>query len=161
MSRVKFEAKNPGSLGLPIWLSFLMVSLFSIPLLLIPMIPISEIVKTPALLVFYPIAVFPLGVLYVLRRLMTRYGLRVYENGDARIEFPFKIVQIKQGTLREIVVQTRFVAALNGYRTWIQFVDLSGRILASLSPNAFASEPLHQFIAAVKETNPGVDFRVA
>ncbi len=159
MPNLKFETKNPGSLGLPIWLSVLMVSVFSIPLFAIPLIPLKEVLSTPLLMLLYPIACFPLTVLYVLKRLMTRYALRVYENGDAHIVFPFKTVHLKRGSLREVVVATRFVSAVNGYRTWIQFVAVSGNILASLSPNAFESEPLQQFIAALMETNPNLVFR--
>ena len=117
MQRIKFFTKNSGNLGLPRWLSFIMVTAFSIPLLALPFIGVKDICEPPLLVLIYPAAFFPLSILYLLRRLMTRYALRVYEDGSSDIIYPFTTVHIPRDRLQALVFETRFIAAVNGDRT--------------------------------------------
>lgn len=159
MQRILFATKNPGKLGVPLWIAIVMVVAFSIPLFALPFIRLSDIYETPLLILIYPAAFFPLSLLYLLRRLMTRYALRVYEDGSLDVIYPFTAIHIPRERLQELFFETHFIATVNGNRTWIRFVDSKAEVIATLSPNAFDRESLDGFIAALKATNVGLKVR--
>lgn len=153
---VVFEARNPGKLPVPGCLGCLMVAVFGMPALMLPLITWKEVPQNPWLLLVYIGAFFPLGVLYVLKRLMSRYNLRVFQDGSVELVYPFKSVRIPQAELASVVLQSTYVGAIQGPVTALVFASRDGRLLASLQPQAFGGDVIARFIAALRSVNPDV-----
>ena len=71
-------------------------------------------------------------MLYVCARLISRYALSVYANGDTEITYPFSVVTIRNSELASIVSERHYLEATQSYVTCVRFVDRRGKILASL-----------------------------
>jgi hypothetical protein len=151
-NNVLFQTQNQGSFGVSSLLEIFLFMVFAMPAIVLPLFTFHELPETPWVALLYPIGFFPLGVLFVLKRLMTRYALRVYETGAAEIVFPFRTFRIASEDLSRIVLETAYVAAVSSNRTWIRF----DRILTSLSPMAFSSEELQLFFEAIQKANPSL-----
>ncbi len=154
MNALLFHAENKGSLGLPRWILFLMITMFGLPAVVLPLFTWHELGQNPLLVILYIVAWFPLGVMYFLKRLMTRYGLRVYQDGQVEIVYPFSIQRWNVHQMSEVQHKRHFVGATHSYRTWIHFFDLEGKHLCSLSPMAFQAEDLATFTSQLKLLNP-------
>ncbi len=154
-----FEYKNRWTLGMPRPIQFIMFLVFGFPAL-VPLMTWKLVAETPWIIVLWIACCFPLTVLYVLGRLMSRYGLRVFSNGDVEIIFPFSRVSIAGNNLKGIVAERFYVEATKGYVTWIRFVDAGGHVLASVSPIAFPSETWSGFVESLRQAKPGLDVRL-
>jgi hypothetical protein len=153
---VVFEARNPGKLPVPGCLGCFMVGVFGMPAVMLPLMTWKEVPQNPWLLLVYIGALFPLAVLYVLKRLMSRYNLRVFQDGLVEIVYPFKTVRITQAELASVALQSTYVAALNGPRTSLVFTSRDGRMLASLAPQAFGGDAITRFVETLRSVNPDV-----
>ena len=155
-----FSARNPGRLPVPGVLGCVMVVAFSLPAVMLVATTWKELPNYPWLAAAWVGSLFPLAVLYVIRRLMTRYNLRLYADGLVEIVFPFKTVRIARGELASVTAQGVYVAAIRARRTWLVFASRDGKVLASLSPSAFEAGVVERFLGALREVNPQVAISV-
>jgi|GEM_PF-3283116 hypothetical protein len=150
---IVFQHKNRVGLGLPILIQILMIGVFALPLSL-PLLTWKLIPENPALLILWPISILPWTMLYLLARLISRYGLIVYSNGDTTLIFPFNTTTIKGEQLGSIVVEKNYMAATKSYMSWVRFADAQSNVLASLSLSAIPSEAMTKYLVALKSTKP-------
>ncbi len=155
-----FSYRHPAALGLPLVIQFVMVIAFGMPAVACVLFTIHELPGNPWLLLLYLAAMFPLLVLYVLARLMSRYGLVVFRNGDVDIIYPFSKVSVNAGKLGSIVSDSRYIPAMKSHMTWFRFVDNDGQIIFSLAKNAFSHQVYSDFFAALQAANPGIRITV-
>jgi hypothetical protein len=149
-----FSYRHPTSLGLPIIIQLVMVVAFGGPALACIMFTLQDLPQNPWLVFLYMVACFPLVVLVILARLMSRYALAVYGNGDLEVTLPFSKVTVAAGKLDSIVPESRYVAATKSQMTWLRFVDHDGRVILSLSSSSFSNQVFDDFFAAARATNP-------
>lgn len=152
---IVYHHQNPIRLGLPWSIQAIMFAVFSIPLMF-PLLTWKLVPEMPWIVLLWPIALFPMGVMYMLARLMSRYGVTVYATGDTLITFPFQRVSIKREQLASIVLEKNYVAATKSYMSWLRFADKSGKVITSLSPQALPDEALGKYLEALQSTNPAL-----
>ena len=156
-----FEARNSGQLGVGGCLTAVMLIVFGgIPLGLVAM-TVGEIGEAPILLpLFYLVSLFPLAVLFVVRRLMTRYRLRLERGGTVEVTLPFKSVRLAPGELA--AVRTASVAAATPGTSSMQiayahFIGTDGQVKASIAMRVLSPEQWRDFFAALSQLHPGVE----
>lgn len=157
--RVVFRAKNPMSLGVPAVIQWLMIIVFGFPTIL-PLLTWKLVPGIPWVVILWPICFFPWLVLYGCARLISRYALIVYANGNVEITYPFSVATIRSSELVSVVSDRHYLEATQSYVTWVRFVDRSGKILASLSPIAFSPETFSLFLRHLAEVKPDLQIGV-
>ncbi len=103
----------------------------------------------------YVLAFFPLGVLFVLRRLMARYALRLHADGAVELVLPFKTHRLPAGSLARVVFSAVGVAN-RGRQTFAGFVGVDGRVAASVAASAFSTAQWRDFLDALRKAAPHV-----
>lgn len=152
--RLIFEFHHPRGLGLPIFIQIVMIVAFGMPSIACFLFTLQELPQHPWLVLVYLVSLFPMAVLYLLARFMGRYALKVYENGDLEVTFPFSKKILSSGSVSKITSDSRYVAATKSTMTWIRFVSHEGQILLSLAGSVFAKQVFDEFVAAAKSANP-------
>ncbi len=127
---------------------------FGMPAAACILFTIHELPQHPWLILLYVISCFPVAVLFVLRRLMSRYALAVYENGDLEVTFPFSRKVLPSGSIEKITADSRYVAATQSRMSWIRFVGQKDKIHLSLARSTFSDQVFADFFAAAKARNP-------
>ncbi len=160
-AEVLFKTQPVEGLPVPGWIMAIMVFCFSLPLMVIP-ITIKEVPSNPWILLAWLAAPFPLSVLYVLRRLFTRFEMVLYADGGVHITKPFSQTMIASGQLHSIIALTR-AAHVSGQGTairipipWLYFYDASDRQITMVSPSAFRAEDVSGFLNALARYFPKV-----
>ena len=137
-------------------LIWLIGSVFALPSIALVLFTCHELGEMPWLAIFYVVSLFPLAVLLVLYRLMTRYRLRFFSDGEAEIVFPFSTVRLDRNNLAQIMIKRHFQPTTNSHREWIHFIDKSGKTITSLAPMAFSPAEIEQFFAMIRQHRPDV-----
>lgn len=153
---VIFQAGNAGGLPVPPVIGCFMMGAFGLPAVMVVATTWRQIPQYPWLLLVYLASLFPFLVLWVIKRLMSRYALRVFSSGDVEVVFPFKTVRIGRFDLATVAITSNYVHAINARRYWIVLADRAGKTLATFSPSAFTPQSLQAFVAAVLQVNPSV-----
>lgn len=152
--RIVFETGNPGRLAVPGLLTVLMTALFGGIAAMLVATTWSLLPANPWLAAVWVAALFPLAVLWALKRLMARYALRVFADGAAEIVLPFKRVHIAPGALTAIARRDASVG--NGLRrTWIDFAGPDG-VHATVAARAFSPAQFDAFAAALRGAGAAV-----
>lgn len=149
-----FAYRRPAGMGLPVMIQVVMFIAFGLPAVACVLFTFQELPQNPWLFGLYLVSLFPLAVLYLLTRLMSRYALAVYENGDLEITFPFSREVLPAGSVARVSSDSRYVAATASQWTWFRFVGQEDKILLSLAGSAFPQNVLADFLAAAKSVNP-------
>lgn len=139
---------NSGGWKILIWL---IGSVFALPPTALVLSTFHELSETPWLAIVYVVALLPLAILLLLYRLIARYRLRFYRNGDAEIVFPFSTVRLDRQNLSQITIKRHFQPSTNSHREWIHFIDKSGKTITSLAPLAFSQTEIEQFFALFRQ----------
>ncbi len=155
-----FAYRHATSLGLPLIIQVVMIVAFGLPALACILFTLQDLPQNPWLIILYLVACFPLAVLFVLARLMSRYALAVFENGDLEVKLPFSRVTVAAGTLDSIVLESRYVAATKSQMSWFRFVDRDGRVILSLASSAFSNQVFEDFFKAARASNPSLRVKV-
>lgn len=156
MAAIIFETGNPGRLGVPAFLAVFMVVIFGMPAILLPATTWDMVPEHPVLLpAVYVLAFFPLAVLFVLRRLMARYAMRLFADGAVELVLPFKTHRLAAANLARIVFSAAG-AANRGRQPFANFVGPDGRVAASVAASAFSTGQWHAFLDALRSTAPNV-----
>ncbi|AVP99431.1 hypothetical protein C7S18_20655 [Ahniella affigens] len=155
MSDVLYQIKNPGELPLPKPLVWFMYLMFSIPLLMIPM-TLTEIPENPWLLVAYPFCFLPLGIMWLLKRLMGRYGITVGQDGRLEVMLPFKTDRFAPGTLKRVALhQTRMhMSGRVTTRTFLQLIGAQDKLLTHFDVAAFTQADVEGLLGALRQLDP-------
>lgn len=156
-----FEAKNAGQFGVGGCLTSWMYIVFGgMPVLLVLM-TIGEFSEAPVgLTIFYILSLFPLAVLFVLRRLMARYALRLYRDGAVETVLPFKSIRIAPADLAAI--RTASVSAATPgtssiRKAYVYFLSRDGASQAVVAASAFTDEQWQGFYKALAGVRPDVE----
>jgi hypothetical protein len=163
MSNVKvlFQTKPVEGLPLPRWILAIMVFSFSLPLMVIP-ITMKLVSSNPWVLVFWVGAAFPLTVLYLLRRLFTRFSMILYSDGGMLLIQPFARLLIAPGQLHSVMAMTQQAhisgqgAAVRVPIPWLFFYDATDKQITRVSPMAFGAEDTSEFLRLLAQHFPGV-----
>jgi hypothetical protein len=158
---VAFEIRNRGGLPLPAVIQGIMLLVFAMPLIVIPM-TFSEVAKHPMVLLVWLAACFPLALMYVLKRLFTRFAVALYQDGGVRITQPFTTHNISREQLATIVTRTN-QAHVGGANTaarvavpWMYFFDSADKKLAQVSPAGFDASDIEKLLGEVRRLRPDV-----
>ena len=155
-----FEARNSGQLGVGGCLTAIMLAVFGgIPLGLVVM-TLPEFGEAPVMLsIFYVLSLFPLAALYVLRRLMSRYRLRLERGGTVEVTLPFKTVRIAPGELAAVRT-AEVTAATSGNtpmrRAFAHFIGTDRQVKASIAMSVLTAEQWQEFFTVLSRTRPDV-----
>ena len=144
---------SSGGWKIVIWL---IGSVFTLPSIALVLFTFHELGETPWLAIFYVLSLFPLAVLLVLYRLMTRYRLRFFSDGEAEIVFPFSTVRLDRNNLAQVMIKRHYQPTTNSHREWIHFIDKNGKTITSLAPMAFSHAEIEQFFAMIRQHRPDV-----
>ncbi|MBX3577903.1 MAG: hypothetical protein KF723_11885 [Rhizobiaceae bacterium] len=156
MAEPLFETGNPGRLGVPPAGMILMIVVFGFPAVMLPATTWSLVPEFPIMLpAFYLLALFPLAVLFVLRRLMSRYALRLLNDGTVELVLPFKTIRLSAATLSRVVF-SRAGTANRGQQTFASFIDARGTVAASVAASAFSSGQWQGFLDALRTLAPHI-----
>jgi hypothetical protein len=152
---VAFQTGNPGKLALPGFATIFMAVVLGFPAVVLPPMTWDLQPEMPILLpVLWIGACFPLAVLYVLGRLMSRYALRVFSDGSIDIVFPFKTVPIDAGKLAS--VRQASGGSQRMRQVFVQFVTIDGKVAADVARNAFSTVQWSGFFDALRQAAPQV-----
>ena len=156
-----FEMRNSGDLGVGGCLTIVMLVVFGgIPLMLVAM-TWQELDEAPVLLpVFWLVSLFPLGALYVLRRLMRRYAVRLRHDGGVELILPFKTIRLEPGELVAVRPDTVSVATPGSApvrRRFAHFIGPDRSVKASLAMSAFSDAQWEEFLARLARVRPDVE----
>lgn len=157
MTEVLYQIKNPGELPLPKPIVWLMYVMFSMPLLMIPM-TLTDVPETPGLLLAYPFCFLPLGVLWLLKRLMGRYAITLFHDGRLEVTLPFKTDRFAAGTLKRVAIhQTRMhISGRVTVRTFLQLIGANDKLLAHFDVAAFPQADVEGLLAALRQLDPQI-----
>lgn len=133
-----------------------MLIAFGGPALMLVAMTIHEIREAPWMVLLWPVAFFPFLVVWTLKRLMTRYALRAFNNGDIEIVFPFKRQLIKREQLSSVTIKSRYVQQLQATQTFYLFGDSSGSVLANVHHGAFSNDQWESFLGALQRHHPSL-----
>ncbi|MDW8403297.1 hypothetical protein [Chloroflexus sp.] len=86
---IVMHVKAKGGLPLPGCLVAIMVAVFSMPLLAIPF-TWQDAAREPSIILFWPLAFVPLGIVAGLYYLFQHFALTLYHDGRLVIAQPFK-----------------------------------------------------------------------
>lgn len=152
MTDVLYQIRNPGELPLPKPIVWLMYGMFSLPLLMIPM-TLADVPETPWLLVAYPFCFLPLGTLWLLKRLMGRYGITLFHDGRLDVTLPFKTDRFAAGTLKRVAIhQTRMhISGRVNARTFVQLIGANDKLLTHFDVAAFATAEVEGLLVALRQ----------
>jgi hypothetical protein len=158
---VAFEMRNTGDFGVGGCLTAVMLVVFGgMPLMLVAM-TFQELGEEPVLLpIFWLVSLFPLAVLYVLRRLMRRYAVRLRRDGGVELILPFKTIRIERGDLAAVRTDTVNVAtpaSAPARRRFAHFIAPDRQVKGSLAMSAFRDEQWQEFFARLAELRPDVE----
>ncbi len=159
-ANVVFEIRNRGGLPLSPVVQWIMIVVFSLPLILIPM-TVGQVKAHPSLLLLWIGACFPLGVLWTLKRLFTRFAVARFADGSVRITQPFTTRTIARDQLATIVTKTN-QAHVGGGTTarvavpWMFFFDHADKQLEKVSPSGFAGDDVSRLLAEIARLRPDV-----
>lgn len=155
-----YEMRNSGQLGVGGCLTSVMLIVFGgMPLMLIAM-TVQDIAEAPiSLPIFYLVSFLPLGILYVLWRLMKRYALRIRRDGEVELVLPFKTIRMARGELgsvktAEVRAETPGTSPMR--RTLAYFIGADGQVKANVAMAAFTGEQWQGFFAALSRARPEV-----
>lgn len=156
-----FEARNTGQFGVGGCLTGWMYIVFGgIPVMLVLM-TIGDFSEAPVgLTIFYVVSLFPLAVLFVLRRLMARHALRLYRDGAVEAALPFKSTRIAPANLAAI--RTASVSAATPgtspiRKAYVYFLSRDGTSQAVVPASAFTNEQWQGFYTALAGVRPDVE----
>ena len=157
---VIFRAGSRGGFGVGGCAGWFMLAVFGpLPFALIAF-TINRWHELPvALTIFYVLSFFPLAVLFVIGRLISRYALAVERDGTVEIVYPFKTVRLGPTDFSRVVVQTAHLGYNQGvpiHRPDVKFARADGSVAASVAMNAFSSEQWQAFLAALRGARPEV-----
>lgn len=102
------------------------------------------------------VCLIPLGILYALHRLFTKFRLSVFSDGAVVFTQPFKMTKIAPGQIATMNWSSTVVHASNRRMNWLVLGDAKGDKIEAISPISFSEGALQEFAAAVKKTNPNV-----
>ena len=155
MRAALYEMKNPGELPVPKSIQFILYGVFSIPLVVIP-VTLSEVPKSPWLMLVYAAACLPLALMWGLKRLMGRYAVAVHEDGSLVVTLPFKTQRFAAGSLQRVALNTvrMHVGGTVQTRTWVQLIGAADRLLTQFASNAFSNEQVQALFRALRQVHP-------
>ena len=154
-----FEASNSGQLGIGGCLAVVMYGMFSIIPLGLVAFTIHELPEAPWLLALYVASLFPLAVLFVVKRLMARHRLRILRNGTVEVALPFKSIRLDPADLSAIRTAT-ILAGTPGTAPmrvpYVYFLAADGETKAMVPGSAFRREQWQGFFAALASVRSDV-----
>jgi hypothetical protein len=154
-----FKTQPVEGLPVPMWIAAIMVVSFALPLLVIPM-TFNQVTSNPWVLLFWLAAPFPLTMLYLLRRLFTRFAIALYADGSVEIVQPFSRCTIAAGKLRSVIaMRQQMHLGEPGMRTsipWLYFYDAKDQQITHVSPAAFRAEDIAGFLRMLAERFPAI-----
>lgn len=158
---VVFQTGNPGRLAVPGAIAIFMTLVFGAPALMLVATTWRDLPDQPVLLpVLYLGSLFPLAVLFVLRRLMSRYALRVFDDGGVELVLPFKRRRFAAGALSGIRLQKVTMAVYQGgaamRREHVHFIGADGSPAETMAVGAFSRSQWDAFFASLRERLPGL-----
>lgn len=111
------------------------------------------------LTIFYILSFFPLAVLFVIGRLISRYALAVERDGTVEIVYPFKTLRLSPSDFAWVTTQAAHLGYNQGMpirRPDVKFVRADNHIAASVAMNAFSPQQWQDFLAALQSVRPDV-----
>lgn len=102
------------------------------------------------------VCLIPVGILYALHRLFTKFRLSILADGSVEFVEPFKTTRIAKGQLSGLHWRSTYVATAKTRMNWLIISDKSGQGLAAISPAAFGGDALNGFVAALQTQNPDI-----
>ena len=158
---IAFEMRNTGDLGVGGCLATWMLVIFGgMPLVLVAM-TWQELGEEPVLLpIFWLVSLFPLAVLFVLRRLMRRYAVRLRRDGGVEVILPFKTIRLAPAELAAVRTDTVSVAtpaSAPARRRFAYFISPDRQVKASLAMSAFGDDQWREFFSRLAELRPDVE----
>ncbi len=160
-ANVVFEIRNRGGLPLSPVVQWIMIAVFSLPLVLIPM-TIGDVKAHPMVLLLWIAACFPLGLLWALKRLFTRFAVALFADGGVRITQPFTTRTIARDQLATIVTKTNQAHIGGGSAPgrvavpWMFFFDRTDKQLEKVSPSGFDGDDVSKLLAEIQRLRPDV-----
>jgi hypothetical protein len=157
MDRI-FEAKAPRTapFGIVGWI-FIGTILGGIPLIglatVVGTMGASDPVTT---LVVALVCLIPIGILYALHRLFTKFRLTLFSDGAIEFVQPFKTTRIAKDQLAGAHWRSNYVAATKTRMNWLILSDRAGKGLEAISPMSFGAGALNDFVAALQTAHPGL-----
>ena len=155
-----FEVRNSGQLGVGGCLTTWMYVVFGgMPILLV-LFTVQEFSEAPVgLTIFYILSLFPLAVLFVLRRLMARHALRIAGDGSVEVALPFKSIRIAPGdldSLRTATVNAATPGSSPIRKAYVYFLSADGTSQAVVPASAFTEAQWQEFYRALAGVRPDV-----
>lgn len=111
------------------------------------------------LTIMYILSFFPLAVLFVISRLMSRYAIAVLAGGTVEIVYPFKTMRLGPGDFSRVVMQAAHLGYAPGgpiHRPDVKFARDDGAVAASVALNAFSPEDWQGFLVVLQRVRPDV-----
>jgi len=157
---VALEIRNKSGFPLPGIIQGIMWVVFSFPLIVIP-ITFSEVGKNPKVLVFWLAVCIPITVMFLLRRLFTRFAIALFDDGSLKITQPFNSQSIAREQLATIVARSNNAhvgggAAVRVAIPWLYFFDSADKQLAQVSPAGFDAADVEHLLSAITRLRPDV-----
>lgn len=158
---ILYEMRNSGGLGVGGCLTTVMLVVFGgIPLMLVAF-TIGEVSEEPVLLpLFWLVSLFPLAALFVLRRLMQRYAVRLRNDGGVELILPFKTIVLEPGELVAVRPDTVNVATSGTApmrRSFAHFIGPDRSVKASMAMSPFTDAQWQEFFARLVQVRPEVE----
>ena len=155
-----FRTGRKGGLGVGGCGGWFMLAVFGpLPFALIAF-TLSRWHEAPVVLtIFYIASFFPLAVLFVIARLITRYALAVGRDGTVEIVYPFKTVRLAPADFAWVTTQAAHLGYNQGMairRPDVKFVRADNSIAASVAMHAFSQGQWQDFLAALQHARPEV-----
>ena len=156
-----FEMRNSGGFGVGGCLTTVMLVVFGgIPVMLVAF-TFQEVSEAPVLLpLFWLASLFPLAVLFVLRRLMQRYAVRLERNGTVEVILPFKTIRMAPDELVAVRPDTVNVATSGTApmrRSFAHFIGPDRSVKASVAMSPFSDAQWQEFFARLAQARPEVE----
>jgi hypothetical protein len=117
----------------------------------------TMIPQNPALILVEPLLLFPVTAVFVATRLISRYAMHLYANGDVEVVQPFRRTRITPAEL--VGVQHRSFRSQNvGGATmfWMDFIGHDRKVLLSTSTQPFPLADTQAFVRALAARHPGL-----
>jgi hypothetical protein len=114
----------------------------------------SEIPAHPWVLILDVVAFFPVAVVYTATRLIGRYAMHLYANGDVEIVQPFRTRRLTAAEVVGVSHNAVRNAATGATMTWLHFIGHDQKVLLTTSTQPFPPADTRQFIEAIAARHP-------
>ncbi|WP_322512682.1 hypothetical protein [Chloroflexus sp.] len=146
---IVMHVKAKGGLPLPGCLVAIMAAVFSMPLLVIPF-TWQDAVREPYIILFWPLAFVPLGIVAGLYYLFQHFALTLYHDGRLVIAQPFKTVTLRPDQVGQVII-VRGQADVGDTTQrvsipWLFFLSADRREVARVSIAPFNPQEIQQLL---------------